>query len=465
MAMTLRIDRVRALPIVALLVWGACSSHGASAVGADGGDAAAPAVAIGGTVRGLIGSGLVLALGDERLAITADGAFAFARPVARGARYDVAVSAQPAGPTQRCTVDHGSGTAGSVGVTDVEVACSTSAFTVGGTVEGLAGTGLMLRSASGEMLAVTGSSFRFATAVESGGHYEVEIAAQPTAPAQTCVLSHGSGDVADADITDVAIVCETQRFAIRGSIAGLTGSGLRLRNNGGDEIAASGTTFAFPTAVLSGAGYSVTVAQQPSGPLQTCTVSAGAGTVGAGDVTSVTVNCGPRTFTIGGTTSGLAGSGFVLQDNFADDLAVNGNGAFAFATPIATGDPYAVTVKTQPINPAQVCTVTNGSGQVMSANISQIQVRCVTSAFPVGGSVSGLAPGNTLTLLDNGGDALAVTANGAFVFGRLVGNGQSYTVTVASVTGATAQRCVVANGTGTVSDASVSSVVVTCTAR
>src|SRR5581483_4631678 len=132
--MTLRTDRVRALSIIALLGWVACSSRGASSVGADGGDAAAPPVSIGGTVRGLVGTGLVLALGDEALPITADGAFAFATPVPRGTRYDVTVSTQPAGPTQRCTVGNASGTAGSAGVTDVEVACSTSTFTVGGTV-------------------------------------------------------------------------------------------------------------------------------------------------------------------------------------------------------------------------------------------------------------------------------------------------------------------------------------------
>lgn len=337
-----------------------------------------------------------------------------------------------------------------------------AAFTVGGTVEGLAGTGLMLRSASGEILAVAGSSFTFATPVDSGGHYAVEIIAQPSAPTQACELSNASGEVDDADITNLAIVCQTRRFAIRGAIAGLTGSGLRLRNNGGDEIAASGTTFAFPTSVLSGADYRVTVAQQPSG--QVCTVSAGAGMVGGADVTGIAINCALAKFTIGGTTSGRANNGLVIQNNGGDDLGVS-NGAFAFATPVASGDSYAVTVKAQPTNPSQVCTITNGSGTVSNANVSNIQVTCVTTKFQLGGMVKGLAAGNTLTLLDNGIDALAITANGSFVFATPIASGQPYAVTVASVTGAVAQSCTVANASGTVADTVVSNIAVTCTAK
>src|SRR5580693_1637168 len=56
-------------------------------------------------------------------------------------------------------------------------------------------------------------------------------------------------------------------------------------------------------------------------------------------------------FTIGGSVSGLAtGESVVLEDNGADKLTVNTNGAFTFATSIASGGTYAVTVLTQPNN-------------------------------------------------------------------------------------------------------------------
>src|SRR5579862_4686971 len=40
------------------------------------------------------------------------------------------------------------------------------------------------------------------------------------------------------------------------------------------------------------------------------------------------------TYTLGGTISGLTGSGLVLGNNGADDLAVTANGAFKFAIPV-----------------------------------------------------------------------------------------------------------------------------------
>src|ERR1700746_830179 len=43
------------------------------------------------------------------------------------------------------------------------------------------------------------------------------------------------------------------------------------------------------------------------------------------------------TFSIGGTVTGLAGTGLILQDNGTDNLAITGNGSFTFKTAIASG--------------------------------------------------------------------------------------------------------------------------------
>ena len=48
-------------------------------------------------------------------------------------------------------------------------------------------------------------------------------------------------------------------------------------------------------------------------------------------------------FTIGGTITGIMGTGMVLQDNGKDDLTVNSAGQFAFATALASGAAYSVT--------------------------------------------------------------------------------------------------------------------------
>ena len=84
----------------------------------------------------------------------------------------------------------------------------------------------------------------------------------------------------------------------------------------------------------------------------------------------------PSTYSIGGTVSGLSGT-VVLQDNGGDDLSVSSNGAFTFATPLATGAAYNVTVKTNPSG--QTCSVSGGTGTVASANVTSVAVTCTTS--------------------------------------------------------------------------------------
>lgn len=99
------------------------------------------------------------------------------------------------------------------------------------------------------------------------------------------------------------------------------------------------------------------------------------------------INVGINVHTIGGTVSGLSGS-VVLQNNGTDNETVSSDGAFTFATAIAEGSPYAVTVLTQPSG--QTCTVTNGSGTVGSANVTSVSVTCVSNDTTLTASVSTL---------------------------------------------------------------------------
>jgi hypothetical protein len=78
------------------------------------------------------------------------------------------------------------------------------------------------------------------------------------------------------------------RYAIGGTVYGLTGT-VVLQDNGGDNLTISANgTFTFLTTLTSGSAYSVTVLTQPSG--QTCAVTSSSGTATA-NVTSVVVNC------------------------------------------------------------------------------------------------------------------------------------------------------------------------------
>ncbi len=76
-----------------------------------------------GTVSGLAaGVSLTLRNATESLAVTADGAFAFATVLADGTRYDVQVLAQPA--IGSCSVANGAGTFVAERFTDIVVSCN-----------------------------------------------------------------------------------------------------------------------------------------------------------------------------------------------------------------------------------------------------------------------------------------------------------------------------------------------------
>lgn len=88
----------------------------------------------------------------------------------------------------------------------------------------------------------------------------------------------------------------------------------------------------------------------------------------------------PSTFTLGGTVNGLTGSGLTLRTTSNDQVQPAANGAFNFPTALADGQSYGVSVVAQPTNPIQICTITNGSGTITGANVSNVLVDCATPA-------------------------------------------------------------------------------------
>jgi len=165
-------------------------------------------------------------------------------------------------------------------------------------------------------------------------------------------------------------------YIVGGTVNGLSGT-LVLQNNGGDDLKiTSDGTFTFSTALADGSNYNVTVKTQPDG--QTCTVSNNTGTISGADVTDVAVTCSVDTYTVGGTVNGLSGT-LVLQNNGGDDLTITADGAFTFNTPVADGSAYSVTILTHPV--LQNCTVTNGSGTISVADVTDVAVNCAGKAW------------------------------------------------------------------------------------
>ncbi len=340
---------------------------------------------------------------------------------------------------------------------------ATGSFAIGGTVTGLRGSGLKLQINGGEDLAVgSNGTFAFPKKLPTGTSFAVTVKSQPTAPTQTCTVSGGSGTVATADVSTVLVSCATKSFAVGGVVTGLSGSGLVLQNNGGDEleIDADGA-FTFPQLQDDGSEFSVVVKKAPTGPAQTCEVTGGKGKIAGGDVHSVNVNCSDRTFAIGGTVTGLEGTGLVLQNNAGDDLPVNVNGTFAFAAPLEDRASYAVTVKSQPTDKWQTCTVSGGEGTVAAAPVTAVAVTCTTNRYAVAGTVSGL-DGSGLVLQNNAGDDLTIERNGRFEFPAEVESGADYRVSVLTNPANRSQTCTVTNGAGTITDQGVTNVEVSC---
>ncbi len=428
-----------------------------------------PCRTVGGNVSGLsAGNGIVLRLnGGGDLTVAANEAFAFADSLASGDPYAVTEFTQLSSPPQTCLITNGSGTVAAANITNVTVACTTPSYTVGGSVSGLAaGNSVVLRNNGSNNLSVAANgSFTFTTPIANDAGYEVTVFTQPTTPNQTCAVTSGSGTINGANISNVAVVCTTNTYTVGGAVTGLAaGNSVGLRNNGGNDlVVAVNGSFAFSTSLPDESAYAVTVLTQPTTPNQVCVVANGSGAVAGANVTTVAVSCTTTTYTVGGTVAGLAGGNSVtLRNSGGNDVTVAANGAFAFTTPVADGGTYAVTVFTQPTTPNQTCAVANGSGTINGANIGNVAIVCTTNTYTVGGTVTGLPVGTTVTLRNMGGDDLIVSTNGPFTFAGPIIDGGTYAVTVQMQPVTPDRICLVAAGTGSVAGSNVTSVEVRC---
>ncbi|HRI65178.1 MAG TPA: hypothetical protein PK156_13105 [Polyangium sp.] len=173
-------------------------------------------------------------------------------------------------------------------------------------------------------------------------------------------------------------------------------------------------------------------------------------------------------YKLGGTVSGLEGSGLELEvalDNALNSkLDLAANGAFTFAPTLADGATYSISVAKQPTGPDQNCQVSGGAGTIAGADVTSVAVDCKTLPLPgrlIGGNVAGLK-GTGLVLQNNGADDLSLTADGPFQFVTKQIDGDMYNVSILTQPTNPAQTCTVANGQGTVNGADVETIGVSC---
>lgn len=247
-------------------------------------------------------------------------------------------------------------------------------------------------------------------------------------------------------------------FTVGGSIAGLGADGLVIAN-GSDTLSPvhGAGLFVFATPVATGAAFAVTVMTQPAG--ESCAVSAGSGTVSSANVSSIQISCVP-TYSVGGSVSGLAAAGLVLA-NGTDTAAIAASSTgFTMPTRLTSGAAYAITVQTQP--PGEHCSITNATGTIAGANVSNVAVACAASSHNLGGTITGLPSAGLV--LSNGTNTVSPAAGAlSFTFAVPVAEGGAYAVAVKTQpSGAT---CSVGSGSGTMGTSDIASVQVTCSAN
>jgi len=182
-------------------------------------------------------------------------------------------------------------------------------------------------------------------------------------------------------------------FAVKGTITGIVYPGGVLSTNGMDlpinppAKAGDPVTFEFPNKLEYGDVYNVQFTKFPANQARcgtpTNVIPNFTDTAGRLAEINITLQCAVDEYTVGGTVTGLTGSGLTVANG-----STGNNGEIALPTtptttpltyslpvPVPFGTSYSVAIITQPAG--QVCTLVNGTGVMAAANVSNVNITCV----------------------------------------------------------------------------------------
>ncbi len=193
--------------------------------------------------------------------------------------------------------------------TSVALACALGLAACGGEdptlllqvqIGGVNKDGLTIRNNGGTTYPVAAYTqlFNFPDLIEPDSEFNIEVVTEPSNA--KCDVINGKGKAGAYAPNSIGISCIVNQYNVTGSVSGLKADGLVL-NNGAVQliIPALATSFTFtkldkdgkPVSgqVGDGDAYGLTIFKQPAG--QVCTITNGTGTMGAGDVKNIAVNC------------------------------------------------------------------------------------------------------------------------------------------------------------------------------
>ncbi len=412
---------------------------------------------LGGLISGLLSNtNVTLSDGNDTLGHT-NGSYTFPTLLAYTQAYSIGLT-NPNGQTCAFNPNSaGSGTMGAAPVTNANIVCTPSTYPLGGSVSGLVtGNVTLTNTTNSDAISIGNGNYLFDQNVAYAGNYNVVV----TSPnGLTCAVTNGNAVMAVGGEFNVMVACTAKSYALGGTVVGLLANTNVTLHNGADSITPGNSNFTFPTSVVYNSNFAVSLTQ-PTG--QTCafTSNSNAGVMPNSNDTNVLVTCTTNTYSIGGLISGLlSNTNVTLSDG--NDTLVHTNGSYTFPTLLAYTQAYSIGLT----NPSgQTCAFnpnSAGSGTMGAAPVTNANIVCTTSTYPLGGSVSGLVTGNvTLTNTVNS-DAISVS-NGNYLFDQNVAYAGNYNVVATSPSGLT---CAITNGNAVMAVGGEFNVMVACTAK
>lgn len=141
-------------------------------------------------------------------------------------------------------------------------------FSLGGSVSGLPDKQFLTLANADQTLKITqNGTFEFPQKIDQGSSYSVYVASQP--PGVQCQIADNAAQKSNvqADIHDLAVVCQPITFELTGILSGLAnGQSVELNNSGIETLSLTNNgAFRFTRPIPFGGTYSVSVLHDPKG--------------------------------------------------------------------------------------------------------------------------------------------------------------------------------------------------------